>query len=302
MVSKSRGLGRGLDALFGDEEPDNADVSATATTAQPSPADPSRKVVNVGQLDPHPDQPRTHFDEDALKALAASIKKHGLLQPILVRVNRMDSSRYEIIAGERRWRASQLAQLHEVPIIVKNLDDDQTFQIALIENLQREDLNAMEEAKGYQRLVDEFHHTHESVGEVIGKSRSHVANMIRLLQLPNSVQSMVTNGELTAGHARALLNAENPALLAQEIVAKNLSVRQAEALAKKNAGANFKSHKKAKAAKDPDHVAVEKLISDALGMNAVVTMKGERDGVLTIEFANLDQFDLLLARLTERGR
>lgn len=300
MVTKSRGLGRGLDALFGDEEPGDETVTVSAA-AQSASADPARKVVNVGQLDPHPDQPRTHFDEDALKALASSIKKHGLLQPILVRPSRMNPGRYEIIAGERRWRAAQRAQLHEVPIIIKELDDDQTFQIALIENLQREDLNAMEEAKGYQRLVDEYNHSHESVGEVIGKSRSHVANMIRLLQLPNSVQSMVTNGELTAGHARALLNAENPALLAQEIVSKNLSVRQAEKLAKNNAGVNFKAHKKGKASKDADLVAVEKMMSDALGMNAEVTMKGERNGILTLEFANLDQFDLLMARLTQRG-
>ncbi len=292
MAIKSRGLGRGLDALFEDEE---QNISATA--AQTATPDASRRIVSIGQLDANPDQPRTHFDEDALKALAASIKKHGLLQPILVRPNRMNEGRYEIIAGERRWRAAQRAQLHEVPIIVRELNDDETFQIALIENLQREDLNAMEEAKGYQRLVDEFGHSHESVGDVIGKSRSHVANMIRLLQLPNSVQALVTNGDLTAGHARALLNAENPALLAQEIVSKNLSVRQAEALAKKNAGANFKSHKKEKAPKDPDHVAVEKIIAEALGMNAEVTMKGEKNGILTIEFSNLDQFDLLLRRL-----
>lgn len=296
MAPKQRGLGRGLDALFEDEE------NFASNAEQPSTPDPSRKVVNIGQLEPNPDQPRTTFDEDALKALTASVRKHGILQPILVRPNRMEPGRYEIIAGERRWRAAQRAQLHEVPVIIRELDDNETFQIALIENLQREDLNAMEEARGYQRLVDEFGHSHESVGEVIGKSRSHVANMIRLLQLPASVQSMVTKGDLTAGHARALLNSENPALLAQEIVSKNLSVRQAEALAKKHAGANFKSHKPAKQAKDPDHLAVEKMIADATGMNAVVTMKSEKKGTLTIEFADLDQFDLLLARLTERGK
>ncbi len=299
MAIKSRGLGRGLDALFEDEEPNFAGEVA-ATQAPGGAPDPSRKVVNVGQLDPHPDQPRTHFDEDALKALASSIKKHGLLQPILVRPSRMNPGRYEIIAGERRWRAAQRAQLHEVPIIIKELDDDQTFQIALIENLQREDLNAMEEAKGYQRLVDEYNHTHESVGEVIGKSRSHVANMIRLLQLPNSVQSMVTNGELTAGHARALLNAENPALLAQEIVSKNLSVRQAEALAKNNAGANFKAHKSGKTGKDADLLALEKDLSEKLGMQVTLDMKNNHKGALSIDFSNLDQLDEIIRRLSTK--
>lgn len=300
MVTKQRGLGRGLDALFEDEEPN---FSHSAPGAASPAADASRRLVNIGQLEANPDQPRLQFDEDALKALAVSIKKHGVLQPILVRPNRMEPGRYEIIAGERRWRAAQRAQLHEVPIIIRELDDNETFQIALIENLQREDLNAMEEARGYQRLVDDFGHSHESVGDVIGKSRSHVANMIRLLQLPPSVQSMVTNGQLTAGHARALLNSENPALLAQEIVSKGLSVRQAEKLAKKHAGANYKAHKSGKnAPKDPDHLAVEKMISEATGMNATVTLTGEKKGVLTVEFADLDQFDLLLARLTLRGQ
>src|SRR5690606_11615513 len=258
MVTKQRGLGRGLDALFEDEERGFA-----APAAENAAPDPARQVVNIGQLDPNPEQPRTRFDEEALKALAGSIKQHGLLQPILVRPNRMEPGRYEIIAGERRWRASQRAQLHEVPIIVRELDDSTTFQIALIENLQREDLNAMEEAKGYHRLADEYGLSHEKIGEVIGKSRSHVANMIRLLQLPNSVQAMVTRAALSAGHARALLNAENPALLAQEIASKNLSVRQTEKLVKKHAGANFKPHKKGFKEKPADTLAMEKIISDA---------------------------------------
>lgn len=302
MVTKQRGLGRGLDALFDDEEPGPAKADTTASaglgTAPAQPSDPSRKLVNVSQIDPHPDQPRRHFDEDALNALAASIKKHGLLQPILVRPNRSEAGRYEIIAGERRWRASQRAQLHEVPIIVRDLDDDQTFQIALIENLQREDLNPMEEAKGYQRLSDEFGYHPEQIAEMIGKSRPHVLNMTRLLQLPPSVQSMVTSGELSAGHARALLNASNPALLAQDIVSKNLSVRQAEALAKNNAGASFRDRGKKRRILSPDHAAVEKTIQDALGVHAELVMRGERAGVLKIEFATLDQFDMILARLT----
>lgn len=304
MAIKSRGLGRGLNALFGDEEPDDALVQAVTGKDAPSgeasaAADPSRRVVSISQLDPNPDQPRTHFDEDAIKALAASIKQHGLLQPILVREKRMEPGRYEIIAGERRWRASQRAQLHEVPIIIRDLDDSTTFQIALIENLQREDLNAMEEAKGYHRLGEEFGLNHEQIGEAIGKSRSHVANMIRLLQLPNSVQSMVTSGQLSAGHARALLNSENPALLAQEIAAKGLSVRQAEQLAKANAGANFKA-KKSAPEKDADLLALEKDLTDKLGMTTSIAMKGEKKGVLSIDFSNLDQLDDIIRRLAGR--
>lgn len=293
MATKQRGLGRGLDALFEDEE-----RGYSATIAENNIPDPARKVVSIGQLDPNPEQPRTQFDEEALKALAGSIKQHGLLQPILVRPNRMEPGRYEIIAGERRWRASQRAQLHEVPIIIRELDDSTTFQIALIENLQREDLNAMEEAKGYNRLADEYGLNHEKIGEVIGKSRSHVANMIRLLQLPTSVQSMVTKGDLSAGHARALLNSDNPALLAQEIVAKGLSVRQTEKMARKHAGENYKPHKKGFKEKPADIISVEKSIADAIGMKTEIVMKGESKGVLQIEFSNLDQFDLLYARLT----
>lgn len=297
MVVKGRGLGRGLDALFGDEEPDeSATVQNAVADAAPRNDGLTRKIVNISLIDRDLEQPRKNFDEEALKALAASIKKHGLLQPILVRTHRLDSSRYMIIAGERRWRASQLAQLHEVPIIVKEMDDEQTFQIALIENLQREDLNAIEEARGYERLAEEFHHTHEEIGELIGKSRSHVANMIRLLQLPHSVQTMVNNGELTAGHARALLNTESPTLLAQEIVSKNLSVRQAEALAKKNAGANFKA-KKPSQPKDADLLALEKDLSDKLGMNVSMTMANHQKGTMQIEFSSLDQLDLLLKKL-----
>lgn len=297
MVMKGRGLGRGLDALFGDEEPDDAALSPSVVVEKETRTDGlPRRLVNISLIDRDPEQPRKHFDEDALKALAGSIKKHGLLQPILVRTHRLEPSRYSIIAGERRWRASQMAQLHEVPIIVKEMDDDQMFQIALIENLQREDLNAIEEARGYERLVEEFHHTHEEIGELIGKSRSHVANMIRLLQLPHSVQAMVNNGELTAGHARALLNTESPTLLAQEIVSKNLSVRQAEALAKKNAGANFKA-KKPTQSKDADLLALEKDLSDKLGMNVVFTMADNQKGSMQVEFSSLDQLDLLLKKL-----
>lgn len=298
MVIKARGLGRGLDALFGDDEPaDNNIIADAAADSAPRGDILARKLVNISLIDRDPEQPRKHFDEAALKVLAASIKKHGLLQPILVRTHRLEPTRYSIIAGERRWRAAQLAQLHEVPIIIKELDDDQMFQVALIENLQREDLNAIEEARGYERLYDEFKHTHEEIGELIGKSRSHVANMIRLLQLPQSVQTMVNNGELTAGHARALLNAESPTLLAQEIVAKGLSVRQAEALAKKNAGANFKSHKKAAQPKDADLLALEKDLSDKLGMNVALNMADNQKGMMNIEFSSLDQLDLLLKKL-----
>lgn len=294
MVVKGRGLGRGLNALFGDEEPDE---NAAAPVTGQTPGELAKRGVDISLIDRDPEQPRKQFDEDALKTLAASIKKHGLLQPILVRPNRLDPSRYSVVAGERRWRAAQMAQLHRVPVIVKDLDDAEMFQIALIENLQREDLNAIEEASGYERLIEEFKYTHEEIAEMISKSRPHVANMIRLLQLPHSVQVMVKEGQLSAGHARALLNTESPALLAQEIIAKNLSVRQAEALAKKNANEKFKSHKKGKQPKDADLLALEKDLSDKLGMNVLFTMADNQKGTMQVEFSSLDQLDLLLKKL-----
>lgn len=304
MSPKQRGLGRGLDALFEDEEATfaasgkgNADTAETASGS-------SRKMVGIGQLTPNPDQPRTHFDPKAISDLADSIKIHGLLQPILVRPIPNQTDMYEIIAGERRWRASQKAQLHEVPIVIRDMDDGQVLQIALIENLQRQDLNAIEEAKGYQRLIDEFAFNAEDVAKAVSKSRSHVSNLIRLLQLPQSVQNMVVEGALSAGHARALIGADNPALLAQEIVGKGLSVRQTEKLAAEKAGRTIQSRPKGgkqkdATFKDPNVQALEHDLESILGMIVKIDMSGETEGRLSVAFKNLDQLDEIVLRLSK---
>ena len=296
---KNRGLGRGLNALFEDEEGNYSHSPEEAASAGAP-----RRMLGVEQLEANPDQPRQHFDEKALEDLTQSIREHGVLQPILVRPSKHSDNVFEIVAGERRWRASQRAQLHEVPVVIREMDDDQALQIALIENLQRHDLNPIEEAKGYQRLIDEFGHKADEIGDRIGKSRSHVANTVRLLQLPGSVQSMVLKSELTAGHARALLKAPNPTLLAQEVVSKGLSVRQTEKLAADKEGRTIKSRgssssKKAGLEKDADTLALEKEISNVLGMNVTLIMESEQKGALSIEFRDLDQLDEVLARLTQ---
>lgn len=302
MVEKSikaRGLGRGLDALFGDDE-----AASTVYQDNESPHDQKssgRKLIGLEQIVPHPDQPRHYFDEDALKELAASIREHGLLQPILVRPSRQEPDAYEIIAGERRWRASQMAQLHEIPVIIRDLDDEQTYQIALVENLQRKDLSAIEEAIGYQKLVDEFGHSHESIGKVVGKSRSYIANMIRLLALPNAVQVMVEVGDLSVGHARALLGSDHAYELALQILERKLSVRETEKLVSElaNTTQTSSSKKKAKgfASKDADHLALEKNLSDKLGVPVTLDMKSDQKGALKIDFKSLDQLDYVLKLL-----
>lgn len=304
MTPKQRGLGRGLDALFEDEE-ENFSSSDVGMHNSGGKGSASGKILGIEQLVPNPDQPRHYFNDDTLDELASSIQEHGILQPILVRPHKHDAEKYEIIAGERRWRAAQLAQMHEMPVVVRDLDDADTLQIALIENLQRQDLTPIEEAKGYQRLIDEFGDSKESVGEVVGKSRSHVSNMIRLLQLPESVQGMVGRGELSAGHARALVGAANPALLAQEIISKGLSVRQAEKLAAEVAGREIKHRpaagKSPAKSKDADTLALENEMSAALGMRVSVDMKDGHAGKLSVEFKSLDQLDEILQRLSHRS-
>lgn len=299
MTPKQRGLGRGLDALFEDEE---ATFAVTAETAPSGAPGTSRKTLGIGQLMPNPDQPRTHFDANAINELADSIRQHGLIQPILVRPMPSNPDMYEIIAGERRWRASQKAQLHEVPVIIRDMDDAQVLQVALIENLLRQDLNGIEEAKGYQRLMDDYGFSAEDAGRAVSRSRSHVANMIRLLTLPESVQNMVVGGNLSSGHARALVGAENPALLAQEIVSKGLSVRQTEKLAADNAGRAIKHRvdkKNAPTFKDPNILALEKDLSNILGLKVTIAMKGETAGALSVDFKTLDQLDEVMLRLSK---
>jgi ParB family chromosome partitioning protein len=303
---KGRGLGRGLGALFGDEEDTYPQYEGEAA---PVLDDSSRKTVGVEQLFPCASQPRTHFDEKAIKELADSIAEHGLLQPILVRPDKTRQGMYEIIAGERRWRASQKAQLHEVPIIIRDMDDDEMLQIALVENLQRKDLNPIEEARGYQRLTEEFGHSPEEVGEVIGKSRSHIANMIRLLQLPESVQTMVEVGDISAGHARALLASDKAMDIALKVIKNKLSVRETEKLVASDQGREIKHRKdsgkqgqKGFSEKDADTIALENEVSNQLGMRVSIDMKDTHKGAMKIEFKTLDQLDDVLQRLAHNPR
>jgi ParB family chromosome partitioning protein len=292
---KRRNLGRGLAALLGDED----DPAAAA------PAEPVRATRHAatGQLRANPFQPRRVFDEEALQALADSIKAQGLIQPILVRRAPDDPNGYEIIAGERRWRAAQMAQLHEVPIVVRDMADSEALELAIVENVQRRDLTPLEESWGYQRLMDEFQHTQEDLARVVGKSRSHIANMLRLLQLPDGVKDLVQGGAISAGHARALLNAEDIEGLARKVADKGLSVRETERLAqqvkaaaKGQAPAAGRSSKAAK--KTPDTRQLEEQLSGLLGLSVSIDDQGGgRGGAVTIRYKTLDQLDDVLRRL-----
>jgi len=302
-AEKKRGLGRGLDALFKDARKEEeafqpkirrADEMVAAVQSQQANNVAPRKLP-VERLTPGTYQPRRHFDDAAIDQLAESIAVHGVLQPLLVRP--LSSSMYEIIAGERRWRAAQRAQVHEVPVVIQELSDRDALEIALIENLQREDLTAVEEAEGYQRLVDEFGHTQDVLAKQLGKSRSHVANTLRLLKLPATVRAMVQNGSLSAGHARALVGSKNPDELADLIVRRGLNVRQVEALVQKAEEGKLKpKKKKGFVQKDVDVLALEELVSGKLGLKVVIDSHGQ-SGRLSIEYKNLDQLDDLVSRL-----
>lgn len=280
-------LGRGLAALLGDETEDYTTLDRVRTSKQ----------VPVEFLRPGRLQPRRYFDEESLAALAESIRENGLLQPILVRRDPEKPDAFEIVAGERRWRAAQIAQLHEVPIVIRELSDAETLQLAIIENVQREDLSPLEEADGYRQLMEEFSYTQEALANVIGKSRSHIANTMRLLKLSEPVRELLTEGKLSAGHARALLNAEAPERLAKKVVAKGLSVRETERLANQTK-ANGGGPKVARTPveKDPNTVALERDLSALLGLKVSVTFRGS-GGELTIHYNTLDQLDDVLHRL-----
>lgn len=303
MSPKQRGLGRGLDALFGDDEAAVTVAPAAAIEPEKHVPGTARKTLGVGQLSPDPNQPRQFFDDRALAELADSIRVHGIIQPILVRPHKSIPDHFEIVAGERRWRAAQKAQLHEVPVVIRDLDDAVALQIALIENLQRQDLNAVEEAKGYVRLMEEFTYSQEDVADVVGKSRSYVANLVRLLQLPPTVQTMVAKNLLSAGHARALINASNPSKLAQEVIDKGLSVRQTEKLAAADAGREVKTRAPGGRspdtvhAKDADTLSLEKQLSNALGLNVTLDIRDAQNGTLHIAYRSLDQLDHLIKRI-----
>ncbi len=306
-------LGKGLSAIFADEDP-----SAPDQTGNP-------RTLPVGQIYPNAKQPRKVFEKGALDDLAASIKEKGILQPILVRPHPDKSNAYEIVAGERRWRASQMAQLHEVPVIIRDIKDRDALEFALIENMQRDDLTAMEEAETFQRLISEFGHTHEEIGTALGKSRTYIANTLRLLQLPDAVKALMRDHKtLTAGHARALLAAKNPLQLANEVIQGGLSVRQTENLAKTShdaatpAGDGGKraplvqlprTARKGSAAQrsevartitsndSADIKALEREVSSWLGLKVALTQKGD-GGKLLIEYQTLDQLEDVLKRLS----
>lgn len=295
---KRRNLGRGLSALLGDS---GAAVAASVMegAASGASADKPRglRTLPVGELKPGKFQPRRLFDEEAIADLVESVREKGILQPILVRPH---DGGYEIIAGERRWRAAQRAQLHEVPVIVREFTDREALEVALVENLQRQDLSPLEEAEGYRRLIDEFSHTQEELAKALGKSRSHVANMMRLLGLPDPVKDMVAQGKLTAGHARALLTASDPVGLARAVVDRHLNVRQTEKLAQEEGGKAAKVSKAGRPpahAKDPDTAALERDLTELLGVRVTIKPLG-KGGELTVHYGSLEQLDDVLSRLT----
>jgi ParB family chromosome partitioning protein len=282
---RRKGLGRGLSALMGVEAGDYG----AGEKARSGP-----REVPIENLIPNPRQPRRVFDDAKLDELAGSIRDRGVLEPILVRKAAGEPGRFEIVAGERRWRAAQRARLHQVPVVVKDLTDAEVLEVALIENVQREDLNAIDEGAAYQRLVDEFGHTQEALARLIGKSRSHVANQMRLLGLPAAVQGLVADGRLSAGHARALITARDPAGLAALVVAKGLSVRQTEALAQGKGQAAAKAHPP----KDADTRALEGELKAALGVKVAITHKGAKGGTVMLSYRTVDELEELRRRLT----
>ena len=284
---KNRGLGRGLSALMAD-----VGQEAQQTTTGPSRPD---MIVPVEKVFPNPDQPRRSFTPDQLEDLAASIKAKGIIQPLIVRARPSGKGEYEIVAGERRWRAAQMAQLHEIPVLVREFTDTEVLEVAIIENIQRADLNPVEEAMGYRQLMDKFGHTQEKLAEELGKSRSYLANLMRLLNLPADVQTLLVEGKLSAGHARALITSEDPSGLAKKVVAQGLSVRATESLAKKKSDTDKSNSARTRSGgteKDADTKALEDDLSAAIGLPVQITHKaGSEAGQLSIEYTSLDQLD-----------
>ncbi len=286
--NKRQNLGRGLNALLGEEPEAKSDSGHFKGS----------RLVPVERLYPGRYQPRHSIDEDLIEELAQSVRENGIIQPLLVRRHPEQKDAFEIIAGERRWRAAQMAKVHEVPVIIRDLNDQKSLEIGLVENLQRQDLSPLEEADGYQRLMDEFSHTQEVLAKTVGKSRSHVANMIRLLGLPEPVKKMLDSENLSAGHARALLNAPNPLEVARQVVKKGLNVRQTERLVKKE-------QRQKEAPPKPDHkdvdtLSLERDLANLLGLKVGIKFKGG-GGSLTVHYDSLEQLDDILLRLGKGG-
>lgn len=291
LKKRPTGLGRGLSALLGEIERE-APVALDGTAAHDG-----VRMVDVNRMRPLANQPRKNFDESALDELAESIKSRGMLQPIVVRDPDHDGH-YEIVAGERRWRAAQRAQIHQVPVIVKELDDVAALEIAIIENIQREQLNAWEEGEAYRRLIDDHGHTQEALGKIVGKSRSHVSNLMRLRNLPLPVHGWLTAGQITMGHARALLGADDPEGLGRLIVQRGLSVRETERLIKKaKATPRSRSASPSGRTGDPDLMALERQLTDMLGLKVVINHQA-RSGTMTLSYSSLEQLDMICQRLS----
>ena len=286
-TSKKKGLGRGLSALFGDQKSESKEQKISQKKSL---------SAEITDLRPNKYQPRAHFNEEKLLELANSIKKNGIIQPIAVREDKGDPGRYEIVAGERRWLAAQKAGLHEVPIIILDLDDNESLEVAIVENIQRDDLNVIEEAKGYKRLSDEFNYDHEKIARFMSKSRSHISNTLRLLSLPEDVIGLIEEGNLTAGQARPLIGLSNATNIAEEIVSKNLSARSVEFLVRSKKG----PQKSGQIKMDSNNLNEEKRIQENLGLNVNIKNKKNNSGKITIEYKNLEQFELISGLLKQR--
>ena len=279
--SKKRGLGKGLSALFGDQDiqsKDNEKIQNFKTQLK----------IPISDLNRNEYQPRLKFDDDKLNQLSLSIKQNGIIQPIAVRKDKENSGKYEIIAGERRWLAAQKAGLHEVPVVILDLDDNETLEVAIVENIQREDLNIVEEAKGYERLNKEFGYDHDKIAKLMSKSRSHISNTLRLLSLPNDVVSMLEEGTLTAGQARPLVGLPSASNIAEEIVSKNYSARKIENLVKLK-----KNTLKLNTPIDSNVLKVQDELESVLGLKILISNRKNNSGKLTIEYKNLEQFEMI---------
>jgi ParB family chromosome partitioning protein len=292
------GLGRGLSALLGEVE---SEVIAASTNpnfqpTQQTPGAPAEarapRMLPIALLKANPFQPREHFEPEALEELANSIRDKGIIQPIIVRPVPGQPDEYQIVAGERRWRAAQKARLHEVPVVIKAFTDAEALEVALIENIQREDLNPIEEARGYRQLIEKFDYTQEALGQQIGRSRSHIANTIRLLQLPQTVQDYIYSGKLSAGHARTLVGQSDPEGMAKELIEGRMNVREAEEKSRKAKGKKKRPH-----GKDADTRALESSLAQQLGLNVNIAHKGDKGGELKIAYKTLEQLDDICRKL-----